>query len=151
MLGLALASGVCDLTTNMNQIQELNYKITVALNSDARSEVEGLRWIITRRAVTALVVVAVAILATLRFSSYMTHTQALERKNMTKPAVADKKQEEAQDNKATTSSSGASPVHASGGVDASMGAWAESPAAKALGERGAGDGVMISEGGVSLG
>ncbi|KAB2581205.1 MOZ protein represents a chromatin-associated acetyltransferase [Lasiodiplodia theobromae] len=137
--------------TMESKIQELNYKITVALNSDARSEVEGLRWIITRRAVTALVVVAVAILATLRFSSYMTHTQALERKNMTKPAAADKKQEEAQDNKATTSSSGASPVHASGGVDASMGAWADSPVAKALGERGAGDGVMISEGGVSLG
>ncbi|KAK8151982.1 hypothetical protein BC567DRAFT_141623, partial [Phyllosticta citribraziliensis] len=59
--------------TMETKIQELNYKITVALNSDARSDVEGLRWIITRRAVTALVIVAAAILATLRYSSYMTH------------------------------------------------------------------------------
>ncbi|KAL1640512.1 hypothetical protein SLS58_006862 [Diplodia intermedia] len=134
-----------------SKIQELNYKITVALNSDARSEVEGLRWIITRRAVTALVVVAVAILATLRFSSYMTHTQAMERKNLTKPAAAEKKKEEAHDNKATTSSGSAPQAHGSNGLDAGVGAWAESPTVKALGEEGAGDGVMISEGGVSLG
>ncbi|OJD36496.1 moz protein represents a chromatin-associated acetyltransferase [Diplodia corticola] len=134
--------------TMESKIQELNYKITVALNSDARSEVEGLRWIITRRAVTALVVVAVAILATLRFSSYMTHTQAMERMNLTKPAASEKKKEEAQDNKATTSSGGSSKAH---GSDAAMGAWAESPAVKAFGVEGAGDGVMISEGGVSLG
>ena len=35
-------------------IQELNYKITVALNSDSKSEVEGLRWILTRRAAIAI-------------------------------------------------------------------------------------------------
>lgn len=31
-------------------VQELNYKITVSLNSDGKSEIEGLRWIVTRRA-----------------------------------------------------------------------------------------------------
>lgn len=31
-------------------IQEINYKITVSLNSDSKSEIEGLRWILTRRA-----------------------------------------------------------------------------------------------------
>ena len=36
------------------KIQELNYKITVSLNSDAKSEVEGLRWILTRRAAMAI-------------------------------------------------------------------------------------------------
>lgn len=35
-------------------IQELNYKITVSLHSDGRSTVEGLRWILTRRAVMAI-------------------------------------------------------------------------------------------------
>ena len=35
-------------------IQELNYKITVALNSDSRGEVEGLRWVLTRRAAMAI-------------------------------------------------------------------------------------------------
>ena len=35
-------------------IQELNYKITVALNSDSKGEVEGLRWVLTRRAAMAI-------------------------------------------------------------------------------------------------
>lgn len=35
-------------------IQELNYKITVSLNSDSKSEVEGLRWVLTRRAAMAI-------------------------------------------------------------------------------------------------
>lgn len=34
--------------------QELNYKITVSLNSDGKSEIEGLRWILTRRAAFAV-------------------------------------------------------------------------------------------------
>lgn len=39
-------------------IQELNYKITVSLNSDGKSEIEGLRWILTRRAAFALAISA---------------------------------------------------------------------------------------------
>lgn len=39
-------------------IQELNYQITVSLNSDGKSEVEGLRWILTRRAVMAIAISA---------------------------------------------------------------------------------------------
>lgn len=35
-------------------VQELNYKITVSLNSDSKSEIEGLRWILTRRAALAI-------------------------------------------------------------------------------------------------
>lgn len=52
------------------QLQELNYKITVALNSDARSEVEGLRWVLTRRAAITLGISATMILGTLQYSSY---------------------------------------------------------------------------------
>lgn len=37
-----------------SKIQELNYKITVTLNSDSKSEVEGLRWVLTRRAAMAI-------------------------------------------------------------------------------------------------
>lgn len=39
-------------------IQELNYQITVSLNSDGKSEVEGLRWILTRRAALAIAISA---------------------------------------------------------------------------------------------
>ena len=37
------------------KIQELNYMITTMLTSDAKSEVEGLRWVLTRRAALAIV------------------------------------------------------------------------------------------------
>ena len=64
------------------QIQELNYRITVTLNSDARSEVEGTRWLLTRRAALALIIVVVSVLGTLRYSVYMTQMQAEERKKV---------------------------------------------------------------------
>ncbi|KAE9962302.1 hypothetical protein BLS_000517 [Venturia inaequalis] len=63
-----------------SKIQELNYKITVALNSDARTEVEGVRWVLTRRAASALAVAVIMVLFTLNYSRYMTATQAKERK-----------------------------------------------------------------------
>ncbi|TID20325.1 hypothetical protein E2P81_ATG07627 [Venturia nashicola] len=63
-----------------SKIQELNYKIAVALNSDARTEVEGVRWVLTRRAASALAVAVIMVLFTLNYSRYMTATQAKERK-----------------------------------------------------------------------
>lgn len=41
-----------------SKIQELNYEITVLLNSDSKSEVEGLRWVLTRRAAMAIAISA---------------------------------------------------------------------------------------------
>ncbi|KAI9788535.1 MAG: hypothetical protein M1835_002221 [Candelina submexicana] len=63
-----------------SSIQGLNYKITVMLNSDSKSEVEGLRWILTRRAAIAIGTMAFLILGSLRYSSYKLHLQDLERK-----------------------------------------------------------------------
>ncbi|EGC49789.1 conserved hypothetical protein [Histoplasma capsulatum var. duboisii H88] len=51
-------------------IQELNYQITVSLNSDGKSEVEGLRWILTRRAALAIATSATMIILALRYFSY---------------------------------------------------------------------------------
>ncbi|KAL4872067.1 hypothetical protein BDV12DRAFT_193862 [Aspergillus spectabilis] len=50
-------------------VQELNYKITVSLNSDSKSEIEGLRWILTRRAALAIATSAFMILLFLRYTS----------------------------------------------------------------------------------
>ncbi|KAL5115819.1 hypothetical protein ACEQ8H_006314 [Pleosporales sp. CAS-2024a] len=61
-------------------IQELNYKITVALNSDARSEVEGLRWVLTRRAAITVGVSAFMLFVALRYTSYVQHQQQEERR-----------------------------------------------------------------------
>ncbi|KAL8734546.1 MAG: hypothetical protein Q9166_001446 [cf. Caloplaca sp. 2 TL-2023] len=61
------------------RIQELNYKITVALNSDSKSEVEGLRWVLTRRAAMAIGCMAVLILGSLRYITYKMHVRDQER------------------------------------------------------------------------
>jgi hypothetical protein len=40
------------------QIQELNYKITLLINSDMKAEVEKLRWTTTRRGLIAIACLA---------------------------------------------------------------------------------------------
>ncbi|KAJ5902707.1 hypothetical protein N7495_003235 [Penicillium taxi] len=50
-------------------VQELNYKITVSLNSDSKSEIEGLRWILTRRAALAIASCAFMIIVFLKVAS----------------------------------------------------------------------------------
>ncbi|OJD17993.1 hypothetical protein AJ78_01950 [Emergomyces pasteurianus Ep9510] len=68
-------------------IQELNYQITVSLNSDGKSEVEGLRWILTRRAALAIATSAGMIILALRYSSYKHH----EKENAAKGVAAELK------------------------------------------------------------
>lgn len=49
-------------------VQELNYKITVSLNSDGKSEIEGLRWVLTRRAALTVGICACKFFCTLWIS-----------------------------------------------------------------------------------
>jgi hypothetical protein len=65
---------------NSRKIQELNYKITINLNSDARSEIEALRWILTRRAAITIGASAFMLFLMLRYSSYVAHNNAEEKK-----------------------------------------------------------------------
>ncbi|OJJ43819.1 hypothetical protein ASPZODRAFT_135845 [Penicilliopsis zonata CBS 506.65] len=51
-------------------VQEINYKITVSLNSDGKSEIESLRWVLTRRAALAVGISAFMIICFLRYYSY---------------------------------------------------------------------------------
>ncbi|TPX15557.1 uncharacterized protein E0L32_004255 [Thyridium curvatum] len=59
-------------------IQQLAYKISVDLNSDARSEIEQLRWVLIRRAVIGIVFMAFITLATLRYATYRRYVKARE-------------------------------------------------------------------------
>ncbi|KAH6684148.1 hypothetical protein B0J14DRAFT_497496 [Halenospora varia] len=61
-------------------IQELNYKITVSLNSDSKSEVEGLRWVLTRRSVMGILFMAFMVLTSLRYASYKSHENDQQKK-----------------------------------------------------------------------
>ncbi|KAF2221418.1 hypothetical protein BDZ85DRAFT_177377, partial [Elsinoe ampelina] len=62
------------------KIQELNYRITVALNSDSRSDVEGVRWLITKRAIAALAICAMMVLGSLRYASSVMQAEEEARK-----------------------------------------------------------------------
>ncbi|KAL2855433.1 hypothetical protein BJY01DRAFT_204130, partial [Aspergillus pseudoustus] len=66
-------------------VQELNYKITVSLNSDSKSEIEGLRWILTRRATLAIAISAFMILLFLRYSSTQRSQNSTEKKKEAPP------------------------------------------------------------------
>ena len=68
------------LLLTLHQIQELNYKITVMLNSDSKSEVEGLRWVLTRRSVMGILFMALMVLTSLRYASYKAREDEIRRK-----------------------------------------------------------------------
>lgn len=64
----------------VGQIQELNYKITVGLNSDSKSDIEGLRWVLTRRSVIGILFMAFSVLTSLQYSKYRAHENEAQRK-----------------------------------------------------------------------
>jgi len=63
-----------------SKVQQLNYKITVSLQADARSDIEGLRWVLTRRVIMALATVVIMVIGSLRLYSRALHEQELEAK-----------------------------------------------------------------------
>lgn len=50
------------------------------LNSDAKSEIEGLRWVLTRRSVMGILFMAFMVLTSLRYASYKAHEHEEKRK-----------------------------------------------------------------------
>ncbi|KAJ1337467.1 Coiled-coil domain-containing protein 90-like [Microdochium nivale] len=54
-------------------LQSINMEISTQLSGDAKSDIEGLRWILSRRSVLGIVFMAIMTLATLRYGSYVNH------------------------------------------------------------------------------
>lgn len=50
------------------------------LNSDSKSEVEGLRWVLTRRSVMGILFMAFMVLTSLRYASYKSHEDEMKKK-----------------------------------------------------------------------
>lgn len=67
-----------------NRIQELGYKITTELNSGMRNEIEGLRFVLTRRTVLALTAVVIMSLMALRLATYSSKKED-QRKGVPRP------------------------------------------------------------------
>ncbi|KAI1110756.1 hypothetical protein F5Y14DRAFT_427810 [Nemania sp. NC0429] len=61
-------------------IQQVNLTISVTLNSDSRTEIEGLRWVLIRRSVLGIIFMAVLTLSTLRYATYVSHERQREAK-----------------------------------------------------------------------
>ncbi|KAL1987169.1 hypothetical protein VTN96DRAFT_4775 [Rasamsonia emersonii] len=74
-------------------IQELNYKITVSLNSDGKSEVEGLRWILTRRAALAIATSAIMIILFLKYYSVHIHARKMKEAAAAEAAASEPKKD----------------------------------------------------------
>ncbi|KAM0346469.1 hypothetical protein ACHAPU_005534 [Fusarium lateritium] len=59
-------------------VQQINYKISIVLSSDAKSEIEAVRWILIRRSVVGILFMAVLTLGTLRYATYVSHERQRE-------------------------------------------------------------------------
>ncbi|KAM0264753.1 hypothetical protein ACHAQJ_000578 [Trichoderma viride] len=59
-------------------IQQITYKISIVLSSDAKSEIEGLRWILIRRSVVGILFMAILTLGTIRYATYVSHERQRE-------------------------------------------------------------------------
>lgn len=51
----------------------MNLDISVILTSDAKSDIEGLRWILIRRSVLGILFMAIMTLGTIRYATYINH------------------------------------------------------------------------------
>ncbi|KAI0443798.1 hypothetical protein F4803DRAFT_292071 [Xylaria telfairii] len=67
-------------------IQQVNLKISVTLNSDSRSEIEGLRWVLIRRSVLGIIFMAVLTLTTIRYATYVSQQRQKEAKEKVRQA-----------------------------------------------------------------
>ena len=53
------------------QIQKINYKMSILLSSDSKSEIEGVRWVLIRRSVVGILFMAVLTLGMIRYATYV--------------------------------------------------------------------------------
>ncbi|KAF6845436.1 MOZ protein represents a chromatin-associated acetyltransferase [Colletotrichum musicola] len=74
-----------------SKIQQISYKISLQLSSDAKSEIETLRWILIRRSAVGILFMAVATLLTLRYGTYVSHENQKEAERIRKQAELIKK------------------------------------------------------------
>ncbi|KAI1374609.1 hypothetical protein F4677DRAFT_425568 [Hypoxylon crocopeplum] len=64
--------------TMESAIQQINLKISVILNSDSRSDIEGLRWVLIRRSVLGILIMAVLTFGSLRYTTHVKHERQRE-------------------------------------------------------------------------
>ncbi|KUI64925.1 Uncharacterized protein C27B12.07 [Cytospora mali] len=78
-------------------VQQIAYKISVTLNSDSKSQIEAVRWVLARRAVIGLFFMVTVSLIVLRYSSVVSQEQKKEEKKEKEEAEALKKSDGSRD------------------------------------------------------
>ena len=79
---------------NVSQIQKISYKISIDLTSDAKTDIEGVRWILIWRSVVGIIFMALLTLGTLRLATYEKQRKA-EEERVRKAEAEKRRQEEA--------------------------------------------------------
>jgi hypothetical protein len=67
-----------------SKVQELNYKITVNLQADSKSDVEGVRWVLTRRVILTLGIIVMMVVSSLKLYSNSVHEKEQEKRRRSK-------------------------------------------------------------------
>jgi hypothetical protein len=70
------------------KIQQISYKISIVLSSDAKSEIEGLRWVLIRRSGLGIIFMAVLTLGMIRYATYLSHERQKQVEKHAKEAEA---------------------------------------------------------------
>lgn len=73
-----------------SKVQELNYKITVSLQADSKSDVEGVRWVLTRRVIFTLGIIVLMVVGSLKLYSNQVHEREVERKRRQKAKMQER-------------------------------------------------------------
>jgi len=71
-----------------SRIQQISYKISLLLNSEAKSQIEVMRWVLIRRAALGILLMAVMTFGTLRYASYISHERQREAEGRAKDMEA---------------------------------------------------------------
>lgn len=69
-------------------IQQIHYKMSVKLTSDAKSDIEGLRWVLIRRGILGLIFMGLISVGGLRYVSYVNHKKQKRAKKRAEDAEA---------------------------------------------------------------
>jgi hypothetical protein len=80
------------------QIQQVNLDISVILTSDAKSDIEGLRWVLIRRSVLGILFMAVMTLGTIRYATFVNHEKKREAEEKAREAENIRKNTGREDN-----------------------------------------------------
>ncbi|KAK4236832.1 hypothetical protein C8A03DRAFT_16554 [Achaetomium macrosporum] len=74
-----------------SRIQQINYKISVMLTSDSKSNIEGLRWVLIRRSALGIIFMVIFTLGTIRYATFMAHKRQKEAEERAREAQELKK------------------------------------------------------------